>query len=177
MSVLFWKCPKCDKSDALFCANCGKFEDMCGIKTEDGQSYVMCGCGQKITGLTCGCGTSVYGKFFFEDKIQENDLMSKKDQIYKNIKTNENYSKISFWKHYLVWLGLLLTISIFFLVLMYTDAPKYNDNYALGKLANEAVGGEAFSNGFMVSIFSMFVSFIPAGISYFIHKAICLPRS
>lgn len=87
MNVVFWKCPKCGKSDALACGNCQKFESM-ELKAENNEPYALCGCGQEIRGLTCSCGTIVYSKFFYGDQGRAEEYLLKKEQINSAISAN-----------------------------------------------------------------------------------------
>lgn len=176
MSVVFWKCPKCEKSDALVCGNCGKFENIELIKAENGQAYALCGCGQKLGWQTCSCGTTVHSKFFYEDKGRGGELLLKKDQIHSAISANREYSKISFWVHYLIWAGVLVVLSLIVVNAWDSGTPKYNDNYAIGKVANKARNDEIVSSGATLLVFSCLISFVTAGITYAIHKAIKAPK-
>ena len=65
--MVFALCLKCKSNEiALQCLNCHRTDN---FTLRD--NVAKCNCGNKIYNMLCGCGTTIYGKFFFQDKERE----------------------------------------------------------------------------------------------------------
>jgi len=135
MMMVFAKCPKCDEESFLICPNCDKhaqFGEIAEIESNQignnklaNQVATRCDCGQAVSFLSCGCGTTIYGKFFFTDKTKEADY----ERDIKEGKIDMNPNRVSTLKYifhsmiaFIVFLSFSMTIYFMMAKIMSAEA-------------------------------------------------------
>ena len=114
--MVFAKCPKCEKLYYAICLNCNKFDSYESIiKNNEGEPTALCSCGMKTEKIQSSCGATIFGKFFYEDKEKELEILQNKDQILEKSAQDSQKEK-NFVKIRIIGLTLLLGFGAGFMI-------------------------------------------------------------
>lgn len=89
----------------------------------------------------------------------------------KNQKNSENKGPYGYWAHWILWTGFIGLSLLVVQCVSYSQKPRFNDNYAIGALANQK-NLEAATTGmiFMSAIIALLVSWIPAKVTDYLDR-------